>query len=151
MPTTAEYLKALKDSVYKTASLVQRDLQSTTRTWDHKPKFDITITQQGENYIVAVGTDDLIYLFVSEGTKPHIIQARRAPYLAFQGGYRAKTRVGIIGSNPGGGFGPTIFAQTVHHPGTKARKFIANIQKRRQITMLQEGTQAVAKVNRTMK
>lgn len=144
-------MKALKDSVYKTASLVQRDLQSTTRTWDHKPKFDITITQQGDNYIVAVGTDDKIYLFVSEGTKPHVIQAKRSPYLAFQGGYRAKTRVGIIGSQAGGAFGDMQFRKKVKHPGSKARKFIAKIQERRQKTLLQEGTQAVAKVNRKQK
>lgn len=144
-------MKALKDSVYKTASLVQRDLQSTTRTWEHKPKFDITITQQGENYIVAVGTDDKIYLFVSEGTRPHVIKAKRSPYLAFQSGYRAKTRVGVIGSNEGGAFGETVFAQSVRHPGTKARRFIDKIRERRQKTLLQEGTQAIAKVNRTMK
>lgn len=144
-------MKALKDSVYKTASLTQRDLQSTTRTWDHKPKFDITITQQGENYIIAVGTDNLIYLFVSEGTKPHIIAAKRSPYLIFQSGYRAKTRVGIIGSQEGGAFGEMQFRKKVKHPGSKARKFIAKIQERRQKTLLQEGTQAVAKVNRTQK
>ena len=144
-------MKALKDSVYKTASLVQRDLQSTTRTWQHKPKFDITITQQGENYIVAVGTDDKIYLFVSEGTKPHVIAAKRSPYLAFQGGYRAKTRVGIIGSQEGGAFGEMQFRKKVKHPGSKARRFIDKIRERRQKTIEQEASQAVAKVNRTQK
>jgi len=144
-------LKALKDSVYKTASLTQRDLLSTTRTWDHKPKFDITITQQGDDYSIAVGTDDKIYGYVDAGTRPHVITAKRSPYLAFSAGYRAKTRVGIIGSQPGGAFGPTIFAQSVSHPGFPGRMFIQRIQQRRQITMQQESSQAIAKVNRTAK
>jgi len=151
MPTGKEYTQALEQSIYKTASLVQRDFQATTRTWTHKPKFDITITRQGNNYIVAAGTDDLIYLFVSEGTKPHVIRAKRSPYLVFQSGYRAKTRVGIIGSNEGGAFGDTVAAKSVKHPGTKARKFIQKIRERRQKTAEQEGSQAIAKVNRTMK
>jgi hypothetical protein len=128
---------------------VHRDFEATTRTWTHKPLFDVTITQQGEDYIVVAGTDDLIYLFVSEGTKPHVIAAKRSPYLVFQSGYRAKTRVGIIGSQEGGAFGDTLFRKSVKHPGSKARKFIAKIQARRQVTLTQEGNQAVAKVNRT--
>jgi len=151
MPTGKEYTDALKQSIYKTASLVHRDLLSTVRTWEHKPKFDITITQQGDNYIVAAGTDNLIYLFVSEGTKAHVIKAKRSPYLVFQSGYRAKTRVGIIGSNEGGAFGDTIAAKSVKHPGTKARKFIQKIRERQQKTAEQEAAQAIAKVNRTMK
>lgn len=144
-------MKALKDSVYKTASLVQRDLASTVRTWEHKVSFDITITQTANDYIVTAGTDDKIYGFVDQGTKAHDIKPKRSKYLAFSSGYRAKTRVGIIGSQSGGAFGDTVIASSVHHPGFPGRMFIQRIQKRRQVTVQQESSQAIAKVNRTMK
>ena len=144
-------MKALEKSVYKTVSLAHRDLLSTVRTWEHKPKFDITVTRSGNEYSVAAGTDDKIYGFVDQGTKPHDIKPKRSQYLAFSSGYRAKTRVGIIGSREGGAFGDTVIASSVHHPGFPGRMFIQRIQKRRQVTMNQEGAQAVALVNRTMK
>lgn len=127
-----------------------RDLESTVRTWDHKPKFDVTITNTGGDYSIAAGTDNLIYLFVSGGTKPHTIAARRSPYLIFQGGYRAKTRVGIIGSQAGGRDpnGDWFRKKQVKHPGFPGRQFIGKIQSRRQKTMEQEQRQAIAKVNR---
>lgn len=127
-----------------------RDLESTVRTWDHKPAFDVTITNQGGDYSITAGTDNLIYLWVSGGTKPHTIAARRSPYLIFQGGYRAKTRVGIIGSQAGGRDpnGEWFRKKQVKHPGFKGRGFIPNIAKRRQKTLEQEQRQAIALVNR---
>lgn len=135
----------------KSARLVEADFKSTTRTWEHKPQFVTQVAQSGNDYVVASGTDSAIFLYVDAGTRPHIIKAKRSKYLAFQGGYRAKTRVGIIGSQEGGSFGETQFAQQVKHPGTKARKFTIKIQARRQKTIEQEVSQAIAKVNRTMK
>jgi hypothetical protein len=144
-------MKALEQSVYKTAALVQRDMLSTTRTWEHKPRFDITVTRDKGDYIVTAGTDDKIYGWVDAGTKAHVIKAKRSKYLAFSSGYTAKTRVGIIGSREGGAFGETQFREQVRHPGFPGRKFIQNIQRRRQKTIEQEGSQSVAKVNRTQR
>jgi hypothetical protein len=106
----------------------------------------------GSNYRVTVGTNNIKpYLFVDEGTKPHTIKPKRSRYLAFQSGYNAKTRVGIIGSQPGGAFGAQVFAAQVHHPGYPGRKFTITIARRRQVTLNQEMSHAIAKVNRTMK
>lgn len=153
MPTGAEYLKAAEKAAQQTAGLVLQDFRSTTRTWKHKPKFDITITNQGGDYTIGAGTDDPIYMWVSEGTKPHTIRAKRSPYLIFQGGYRAKTRVGIIGSNEGGRDpnGEWFRKKQVKHPGFKGRRFIKLIQSRRQKTLEQRMRQEFALVERTQK
>jgi len=148
LPTGHEYAQVIEKSVQKTGNLIQRDLQATTRTWKHKPGFTVSVISSGGEYSVVAGTDDKIYGFVDAGTKPHIIKAKRSKYLRFAGGYRAKTRVGIIGSQEGGPFGADTFRKSVHHPGFPGRKFIITIQKRRQKTIEQETSQAVAKVAR---
>lgn len=148
LPGSKEYAKVIKQAAMKTARLVQRDLESTTRTWDHKPTFTIAVTQTGADYEVSAGTDDKIYGYVDAGTRPHVIRAKRSKYLSFSSGYRAKTRVGIIGSQPGGPFGDPVLAQEVQHPGFPGRKFTQRIKQRRQKTAEQEIAQAVAKVAR---
>jgi hypothetical protein len=51
-------------------------------------------------------------LYVHEGTSPHVIRPRNAKALRFDVG------------------GRTVFAQLVHHPGTKARPFLLNAGRR---------------------
>lgn len=150
IPTTEEYLKAILRAVHRTAGLVERDLESTTRTWNHKPHFR-RVESKGKNLTITIGTDNLIYHFVDHGTKAHKITAKRSKYLRFSSGYRAKTRPNIIGSQDGGSFGDDQFAQSVNHPGFPGRKFIITIQKRRQVTLNQEVSHEIAKVNRTQK
>lgn len=151
MPTGAQYATAMQKRVQKTAALTLRDLEATTRTWNHKVAFDVTITQTGANYGITAGTDDTIYGYVNNGTKPHIIRPKRSKYLRFSSGYKAKTRVGIINSYPGGAFGSDVFSALVHHPGYPGRRFTQTIQKRRQKTAEQEISQGIAEVARTAK
>jgi hypothetical protein len=147
-PKTQEYLDALEKAAQKTMNLVRRDLQSTVRTWNHKPVFSVVIRKTGGTYTITAGTNDKIYGYVTEGTRAHVIRPKRSRYLRFSSGYRAKTRVGIIGSIPGGAFGDPVFAAEVNHPGFPGRKFIEKIQARRQKTIEQESRQSVAKVAR---
>lgn len=148
MPTGDEYAKEIKKAVDKSAALVLRDLQSTVRTWKTKVAFDVTITQNGEDYGVTAGTDNQIYTWVNDGTKPHAIKPKRSRFLRFSSGYKAKTRVGIIGSVDGGSFGNDIFSRGVMHPGFVGRTFVTKIQQRRQVTVAQEISQAIAVVAR---
>lgn len=149
LPKGSDYSREIEKRVLKTAALVLRDLESTTRTWEHKPTFDITITRKGGDFNVSVGTDDKVYGFVDAGTKPHVIEPKRSRYLSFSSGYRAKTRVGIIGSRAGGATGSPVFAKRVKHPGFPGRQFSAKIMKRRQVTMTQEISDGIADVNKT--
>lgn len=151
LPSTADYTNAIYKAFNDTVNLIERDMQSTTRTWTHKPQFRIVIGTRGKDLRATIGTDDPIYQYVDHGTKAHKIRAKRSKYLAFQSGYKAKTRVGIIGSQEGGAFGDTQIAKEVNHPGFPGRKFIATIRKRREVTMRQNIEHGIAVVNRTQK
>lgn len=146
LPTAQEYLAAIEKATYKSAGLILRDFEATVRTWDKKPTFDVTITNQGGDYSVTAGTDNEIYGYVDAGTKPHVIRAKRSKYLRYSSGYKAKTRVGVIDSNDGGASGDDVFSKEVHHPGFPGRKFSERIQKRRQTTVAQEISAGIAKV-----
>lgn len=96
------------------------DFKTTTATWSHKVAFQIDKSRPDRR---VVGTDDEIYGYVTEGTRPHVIVAH-GKALAFPGGgFRPKTRVKYIGSNKGSTGGATVFRKVVHHPGTEAREF----------------------------
>lgn len=148
LPTAQEYATAMKKAVQKSADLTRKDLEATTQTWKHKPKFAVVVEENATAFAVFAGTNDAVYGYVDEGTRPHDIKPKRSKYLRFSSGYRSKSRVGIIGSREGGSFGDNVFSQGVHHPGTAARGFTILIAKRRQKTLEQEIDQALAKVAR---
>lgn len=112
--------KVLTNTMEGAARAVKIDYQVTTQTWKKRPPFGI----DRDGYNRTVGTDDEIYGYIDDGTKPHEIRPKRAKVLAFGGGaYRPKTRVKVIGSTNGGPSGDTVFSKGVHHPGTEARDF----------------------------
>lgn len=111
--------RELQIALQKSADEVQDDFHLTISTWNRRVKFDKDVSETE----AVIGTDDKIYGYVTEGTRPHIIVPRRKKVLAFQIGYKAKTTPRFIGSGPGGASGPDVFAGRVHHPGTAAREF----------------------------
>ena len=136
-------LKSIKPSALKESALrlellnamrkagreITKDFESTTRTWEHKPRFETLLSLTGPGPVVLVATDDKIYGYVTRGTKPHLIWAgyytgksgKRA--LVYPGRSVPKTRPGVLGSGPGSRSGPTMVRPYVQHPGTKARRF----------------------------
>ncbi len=102
-----------------------------TVNWKKKPDFKsrkfVRLTSVAVNVFPA-GEHKMIWVWVSGGTKPHPISARRAPRLAFlwggPGSYKPKTKpVGKFGG-PGVVVGGTIHKPVeVDHPGTTAREF----------------------------
>lgn len=145
----------MEQATLKTMKLAQNDYESTQRTWVHKSQTVLIEDTLRSAYRVTTGIksgkNEKIYGWVDEGTKAHVIMPKRSKYLAFSSGYSAKTRVGIIGSQAGGASGSPVFAAVVHHPGFPGRKFTITIAKRRQVTLTQEVSHAVAVINRTMK
>lgn len=125
--------RRVRQAMRQQAEMVKADYERTVATWKHKPAFTITEMDDGTRY--TVGTDDEVYQFVSKGTRPHVIMARNAKVLAFRSGYQAKTTPRVIGSGGGGGSGPNVFRQIVHHPGTEARDFERTIQYESQRTI----------------
>jgi hypothetical protein len=123
-----ELLNALR----KEGRVQLKDFEKTVATWDHGVEFEMLISLSGGGPQLLVGTDDAIYGYVNEGTKPHIIRPVNAPRLAFQGQYTPKTVPGVIGSKSGGSSGDMVYANSVQHPGTQARDFDEIIQKKNQ-------------------
>lgn len=127
------FTAAIVAAARKASHEIVLDYRETTRSWNHKPVFEVVINVN-PNIEILVGTDDEIYGYVDEGTKPHIIKPKRARALSFQwggkGSYMAKTKPGVIGSQPGGPRGPMVSFKQVHHPGTKARGFSKAIDKK---------------------
>lgn len=136
--------KRLKDKAMQAALLaamrefgkvVQKDFQGTTKTWKHKPKFEVMFDFMPSGPELLVGTDDEIYRYVDEGTRPHDIWAGAytgksdKKTLAFPSMSTPKTKPGSLKSGPGSSGGDTVFTPMVYHPGTKPRDFTGQIKK----------------------
>ena len=85
----------------------EADLGKPVATWENKPKFTSEISLAGGDAMVLTGPtggDEAVQHFewVDQGTRPHIIRARRGRRLRFSSKYTAKTRPGWIGSRRGG-------------------------------------------------
>lgn len=127
------FTRASKKAVDKVAKGMLDDFEKTTRTWEHKPVFGTSVFSSGDKHSAVIGTNDKIYKFVDQGTKPHTIKAkRRGGRLAYnKGGFRAKTSPRRLSSGAGArANGPLRRPKAVRHPGTKAREFSDEISKR---------------------
>lgn len=123
--------QALVDGMRDVGQRIREDFEDTTKTWNHQPKFEpaFPIPKVASDAItVTTETDDKIYGWTSEGTKAHDIPlVPGVKRLAFPSEFIPKTFPGIIGSGVGFSGGIMKFPIQVHHPGTQARKFDANI------------------------
>jgi len=119
----------IQSTARKVAGEMEKDFKATTATWKHKVKFEKLVDVAASPVQILVGTDDEIYGYVNNGTKPHPIFAgiytgrSNKAVLAFPSAYKAKTQPRVIGSEGGGGFGDTVVVPFVQHPGTDARHF----------------------------
>jgi len=101
----------------------------TTATWKNKPNFVVRQVKDGVT-ITAAGKAGEIFGYVDEGTRPHVIRARRAPMLRFKVGGRPKTRPRVITSTAGKSGSVWVGALKVNHPGSEAREFSVVIAER---------------------
>lgn len=141
IPDTPAMRRALKNGLTALAKGSEVDFKVTTQTWKHQPDFK-TEEKPSE---VTVSTDDSIYGYVDEGTKPHIITPKRGKRLVFLGGSKPKTTPRSISSGPGSPGTTKAVAKVVKHPGTQARAFaetIAEKWRRRQAEIMQRAINA---------
>lgn len=122
LPANAIPVKALRtaldDALSQGSADASAKLTRPTGSWRHKAAMQTDV--RGDT--ATAGTDDEIYGYVSEGTRPHTIVAKNAKVLAF-GPSAPKTQVGSLGSSSGSRGAVSVFRKRVRHPGTKARKF----------------------------
>lgn len=119
--------------------IVKKELEKTTATWKGaKPTFEIAIGLTGKDAIVLVGPAGdpkgaQKWVWLDEGTKPHIIQAKSAPNLIFRDGrgFKAKTKVKTFSSGAGANTGAIVQKKKVKHPGIQARDWTGEISKLR--------------------
>ncbi len=128
----------LLNEMKKYGTKIKDDFESTTSNWNgEKPKWEVLVSLK-DGTTVAVSSNGPTkgvkkWEWMDKGTKPHTIKPKRANgRLAFPGTFTAKTTPGVIGSKPGGSSGPLVIARAVKHPGTKARKIEAAIQRKHQ-------------------
>lgn len=118
-----------KKRIYKRAGVrIGKELESymekITRTWDHPVQRKVESKATRKNMTVALTVDDAPFFWVTVGTPPHQITARRALMLAFPwdgpGSYVAKSTK-QISSRTGSGrdVGPINFFYTVNNPGIR--------------------------------
>lgn len=119
----------------------RKELNKTTKTWNgEKPKFESLIGLERPPGSASVltgptGSDKAVnkWVWLNDGTRPHVIAARRKPRLAFQTeGFKAKTVPGKFTSGRGRrASGAWAYPVKVRHPGTKARGWSELLQKQR--------------------
>ena len=73
----------MQDAVREAGRQIRRDYERVTATWDHKPEIIEDTNTRGGRAEVMVGTDDPIFHFVDQGTRPHPIFPRNAKALRF--------------------------------------------------------------------
>lgn len=130
--------KAFKKAILKTAEKyadeLQADFEKTTETWEHDVEFEKIVDYEPKGPEIFVGTDDEIYGYVNDGTRPHPIFPKKAKALRFQwggkGSYTPKTTPRVIGSKAGGPSGPIVHRPYVQHPGTEGRHFDEEIERK---------------------
>ena len=125
-PVRLEALNAMR----KMGTQVRRDFERTTATWEHKPKFEQSVSLKAPGPTLTVWTENDIYFWVNDGTKGRWMEARKAPYLMFKRTFIPKTLPGALSSVPGGSFPPWVSKKKVWNPGIKPRKFDETIEKK---------------------
>ena len=132
----------------------RQELRKTVSTWRNKPKFESLKSLAGGNILVITGpTGDVEavkhWIWADEGTPPHIIRARRAPYLRFKwSGGKPKTTPRRFESGPGKVGTKWAMKKSVWHRGTKPREWAKLLSERRKDKFRKnviEGLQRAAK------
>lgn len=115
-------------------AIAKADFKLSTQTWDAstQPQWETDGPKSGgagsgDRYI-SYTTESEPFTFVDQGTKPHIIEAKNAPSLAFQTGFVPKTRPGRLAAGPGARFGTLTRPQRVQHPGSEARDISGQVE-----------------------
>lgn len=139
-----EMQKQIKRVLRRTARRVEGDYKRTTDTWKKRPDFDTILNE----YEAIIGTDNIIYIYVERGTRPHPIRAVRAPRLIFNTQFAPKTQPGQLKSSPGFSGPPVASKLEVQHPGTEARDFTKVIAKKTQPQFQRDLEKAIKKAVR---
>jgi hypothetical protein len=116
----------------KTKPELKKRFMRRTANWRNKPTYWGYKVETANTYgvwIRPVGANKMLWMWVSLGTKPHVIRPKFAKSLAFPSASFPKTMAGDVFGLPGGSYGTTVFAGEVQHPGNEPRGFEKGIAK----------------------
>lgn len=110
------------------APLAIRIMEEVVENWDNKPQFagaSIVDPNEIKLFVEPFGPNAKYWEWTSRGTRPHIIRARRVPFLIFRDTYEPKTTPGPppTWGGPGTSSGDYVRKKEVQHPGTTPRHF----------------------------
>lgn len=130
------YELEIYSELHKEGATHRQILGRTTTTWKNRPTFE-SVADWGNDAVVMTGPagDEKavkIWIGLDDGIPPHVIAARKAPFMVFQSFRKAKTQVGKFTSGQSRRHGPWNRRKVVHHPGVEARGWSVRLTKDRQ-------------------
>lgn len=127
-----KYESEIKEELSDLGAEMVEEFNEITSDWETDITFraEVRVEQDAVKLQVRPRGNTRIWRYVDEGTRPHIIQVRKARTLAFQTGYSARTRPGQAHVGSGTATGSWRFPKVVYHPGTEAREFTPTIMHR---------------------
>ncbi len=122
--TLAQQAQASIKALDAVAAETRSAFGSVVSGWQHAVRFEISGSGPEER---VIATDDDVFGYQNDGTKPHEIRPRRKSILRFQAG------------------GATVWARRVRHPGTKAQLWTVTIGARMQRRLQQRIQQELSR------
>lgn len=109
LPTTTKRSDTLRQAVERgldrLATETVQALHDETREWHHT----VPWTVERGPFRRTMSTDDAVFIYQDQGTRPHVIRPRTRRVLRFAAG------------------GDVVYARQVNHPGTRARHMVENV------------------------
>lgn len=126
----AEAEKATRRTINTGANLFRQPVSN----WKSRPRFPTKLFYErgvlvGEIRITGSGIAKKKFRWTDEGTRPHVIRAKKKPFLRFQTGHQPKTTPGGRFGGPGTATGPWRTTKQVNHPGTEPRNITDKIKR----------------------
>jgi len=128
---TTKLATSLKKTLKDLAKRALEDFKLTTANWVEPVDFKIDgPKKRGDDWVISIGTDNVIWHWVDAGTKEHTYGARSSKdgLLHFQPTKQARTSPGNLVSGPIMREPYWVVAREVTHPGITARNFSGTIQ-----------------------
>lgn len=137
--------KEIKAGMDRIRPVLVKSHEIVVKDWEHQPEFKTRLVFKPTEislFVFPAGEHKMIWIYVDQGTKPHKIEAKKAPRLAFmmtvgpdgkfmRGQYVPKTMARPARTVVGGGYPrpPTALARplVVDHPGSEGRGFTKQI------------------------
>lgn len=104
----AAHKAAVKRTLDQGVNAAQEEIKAITAGWSTPPAVSVRRTE----YEATITVPDERWLWLDEGTRQHVITPKRRKFLKFEAG------------------GGTVFARKVNHPGTKARYYTKQVQRK---------------------